>query len=137
MSDYLVSNIAGRNYRKIYGHIEKNAVFDLDPTQHGWKDFSNIAVGDRVYVIGERRNVTVCCEMTKIFLHVRLENDETWGKKVVDTENGNTKVIFGDVLFRVDKEYSQFVRENKIINSKLDPKTGMMRQGFNCAAWLE
>lgn len=132
MSKYLVSNISDRRHAKIYG---TSAFFDLESSQHGWDDFSKIQVGDSVYVINTNRNVTVEYQVTEIKDNVLLEEDPVWGHKVISTNGGNTRVLFGKPLSRVDQEYSSFVKQNKIKNRKINPETGVMLQGFNCAAF--
>ncbi|WP_434359878.1 hypothetical protein NF212_06415 [Parasalinivibrio latis] len=130
MPKYLVSNIENRRHIKIYG---TGAFFDLQSSQHGWDKFSQIQVGDSVYVINKNRNVAVEYEVTEIKDNLLLEVDPVWGHKVIAMEGGNTRVLFGKPLKRVDQEYSAFVKQNQILSSKINQQTGLMLQGFNCA----
>ncbi|MEZ8188288.1 hypothetical protein ACED29_21025 [Shewanella sp. 5S214] len=45
MSKYLVSNIADRRHSKIFG---AGSFFDLESSQHGWDEFSQVQVADGV-----------------------------------------------------------------------------------------
>jgi len=132
MSKYLVSNIADRRHSKIFG---AGSFFDLESSQHGWDEFSQVQVGDSVYVINKNRNVAVEYKVTEIKDNLLLDEDPVWGHKVVATEGGNTRVLYGKPLNRVDQEYSAFVKMNQVISSKINQDTGMMLQGFNCAAF--
>jgi hypothetical protein len=133
MPKYLVSNITNRCHSKIYG---AGAFFDLENTQHGWAEFSQVQVGDSVYIINTNRNVTVEYEVTEIKDNLLLEEDSVWGHKVIAMEGGNTRVLYGKPLKRVDQEYSAFVKQNQILSHKINQETGLMLQGFNCAAFL-
>lgn len=44
VAKYLVSNVVDRKDSKIYGSLGRGAFFDLEPSQHGWKEYSNIRV---------------------------------------------------------------------------------------------
>ncbi|MCG6264946.1 hypothetical protein K6U64_18090 [Vibrio vulnificus] len=132
MPKYLVSNIVDRRHAKIYG---VGAFFDLESSQHGWDEYSQVQVGDSVYVINKNRNVAVEYKVTEIKDDLLLETDPVWGHKVISMQGGNTRVLFGKPLKRIDQEYSAFVKQNKVSNSKINNKTGLMLQGFNCAAF--
>lgn len=133
MANFLVSNIAGRKHAGIYGGIARDAFFDLTPGQSGWEDFSQIRVGDTVYVINESRKVAVGYRVEKVAKDILLGADAAWGDRVESETGGTTGVLFGTVCERVDMEYSKFVKQRNIQSTKLNPKTGLMYQGFNCA----
>jgi hypothetical protein len=133
MANFLVSNVVGRNHTKIYGELAKGAFFDLTPSQSGWEEFSRICEGDTVYVINESRKIAVGYKVNKVVKGVLLADDPAWGSRVESETGGTTGVLFGTVCERVDMAYSKFVKERNIRSTKLDPKTGQMYQGFNCA----
>ncbi|MDM4772426.1 hypothetical protein [Solimonas sp. SE-A11] len=135
MAYYLVSNIVGRNHQKIYEELGKSAFFDLSPHQSGWDEFSKIQAGDLVYVINENGRVAVGHSVNRVMAGILLAEDPTWGSRVASAVGGNVGVIFGKVCERVDMEYSKFVRQRGIRSSKLNPATGQMYQGFNCASF--
>lgn len=132
MPKYLVSNIVDRRHTNIYGAA---AFFDLESSQYGWSEYSQIQVGDSVYVINKNRNVAVEYKVTEIKDNLLLEEDAVWGHKIIAMEGGNTRVLYGKPLKRIDQEYSEFVKQNHIINNRINKETGLMLQGFNCAAF--
>ncbi len=42
-------------------------------------------------------------------------------------------IIYGKPIERIDSDYTKFVKENNISNSKLNSGTNTMMQGFNVA----
>ena len=108
MAKYLVSNVANRKHSKIYGSLGHRAFFDLEPTQHGWKEYSSINVGDLVYVINKNGNVAVGYEVTAISDGVLLSKNQMWGHKVEADMGGASRVLFGTPVERVDTKYSKF-----------------------------
>ncbi|WP_334437123.1 hypothetical protein [Vibrio owensii] len=74
-------------------------------------------------------------KVTEIKDNLLLEAEPVWGYKVIAMQGGNTRVLFGKPLNRIDQEYSSFVKQNKVSNSKINNETGLMLQGFNCAAF--
>ena len=135
MAKFLVSNIDDRDHANIYGAIGKGAFFDLTPDQSGWAEFSKINEGDTVYVINKSRNVAVGYKVEGVRSGILLEGNPARGKRV-ESEYGRTvKVLFGSVCERVDAPYSKFVKHRNIQSTKLDPETGKMYQGFNCASF--
>lgn len=132
MPKYLVSNIVDWRHTKIYG---ATAFFDLESSQHGWSEYSQIQVGDSVYVINKNRNVAVEYKVTEIKDNLLLEEDPVWGHKIIAMEGGNTRVLYGKPSKRIDQEYSAFVKQNHIINNRINKETDLMLQGFNCAAF--
>ena len=135
MNKYIVSNIADRQHHKIYASLGSGAIFDLNSSQHGWDDFSKIDVGDLVYVINVNRNIVLGYEITSVVKNIVLEDDPKLGHIFKSSGNGTAAAIFGEAMERVDEEYSVFVKNNNISNPKINPKTGKMLQGFNCAVF--
>jgi hypothetical protein len=135
MANFLVSNVAGRNHAKIYTAISKGAFFDLTPEQSGWDEFSKIVAGDIVYVINESRKVAVGYKVDRVMTGILLAEDPVWGNHVASETGGRSAVLFGSVCEQVDTEYSKFVKQRNICSAKLNPRSGQMYQGFNCAAF--
>lgn len=135
MNKYIVNNIHDRQHYKIYESLAREAFFDLDSSQHGWSDFSQIEIGDLVYVINLNGKIVLGYKVTNIEKEVLLEEDPDLGHIYKSSGGGSTNVLFGEAVERVDQEYSSFVKSNNITNPKLNPKTGKMLKGFNCAAF--
>ena len=134
MGKFLVSNIANRRHNKIYSVLGNRAFFDLQPSQHGWEAYSSITKGDKVFVINHTRKIPVVYEVHETLEEVALEEGSEFGSRVVSAIGGNTRVLFGKPIERVDMFYSQFITTNGIKSSKLTEE-GQMYQGFNCVGF--
>lgn len=135
MNKYIVSNIADRQHYKIYASAGRGAFFDLEASQHGWDDFSKIVAGDMVYVINANKRVILGYEVTSVLTNVVLEDHPKRGDIYESSGDGTVGALFGEPMERVDQEYSVFINENNIANPKINPNTGKIRPGFNCAAF--
>jgi len=132
---FMVSNIGNRDHMTIFSDLTDSAFFDLAPAQHGWADYLKIGVGDSVYVIDKNRMITKCFRVIGLADGIVLENDAVWGEKVASVTGGNTRVLFGEVCESLEQHYSDFVESNSISSPKLNPNTGKMYPGFNCASF--
>ncbi|WP_394494256.1 hypothetical protein [Shewanella sp. ENK2] len=104
-----------------------------------------ISKGDWVYVINANRKISVAYQVEAILDEIETEEHQMLGSRLVSAIGGNTRVLFGKpvkrvdtrVLFgkpvkRVDTIYTKFVSDNAVTSSKLRPD-GQMYLGFNCA----
>ena len=114
MSTFLLNNTAGRNHKALFG---PNAIFDLSPDQHGWKAFQAIIPGSVVYIINMRRHIPVA----HLISNVQMLNGDL--------------VIFGKPIKRIDSGYSKFIKDNGILNSRINSDY-KMTIGFNCVAFI-
>jgi hypothetical protein len=128
MNKYLVHNIDMRNHKSFFG---KGAIFDLTSNQHGYQDLSSAQVGDVIYVINDKRNVVVGQEITVITKDAVTEKEIE--ELSLNIKRKELLVIYGKPIERIDSEYTKFVKENNISNSKLNSDTNTMMQGFNVA----
>ncbi|WP_334078311.1 hypothetical protein [Microbulbifer sp. M83] len=130
---FLVSNIGGRAHQDIFSAISHGAFFDLSPSQHGWKDYIQVCLNDIVYVINQERRVEKGFRVLGVVDGVILEQDKIWGEKVKSVIGGDLRVLFGEPAEDVGLDYPEFVSANKIRSPKINPSTGKMYPGFNCA----
>lgn len=130
MASFLVSNIHNRKHATIYRELGQGAIFDLSESQDGWDAFNRIREGDEVFVINVNKNVAVAYVVTLVKKGIQLDSSAVG---IAAETGGQTGVIFGKPIRRVDQEYSTFVLKHGIRDSRLSPKSGLMYQGFNCA----
>lgn len=128
MSNFLVNNIDMRNHKSIFG---KGAIFDLTSNQHGYQELSTAQVGDIIYVINDKRNVVVGQEITKISKDAVTEKEIE--ELSLNSKSKELLVIYGKTIERIDSDYTKFVKENNVSNTKLNSDTNTMMQGFNVA----
>jgi len=128
MSNFLVNNIDMRNHKSLFG---KGAIFDLTSNQHGYQELSTAKIGDVIYVINDKRNVVVGQEITAISKDAVTEKEIE--ELSLNSKSKELLVIYGKPIERIDSDYTKFVKENKVSNTKLNSDTNTMMQGFNVA----